>query len=246
MTRLYYTWSADDKNQSMIDESVRQRWLARLPVDKKQAICRLLHRGHQDRSLLGLCLLSSAAREMRILDPLGQAFQLADIIYPDSGKPRWQHQAATGFDFNISHSANLVVTVVSETLQVGVDVEKIRPLRRLNFRSVMRAEELAIIQHQPARFFELWSIKEAVVKAADSAGLSRMREVQINNIEQAGLSDWVAHFDNRDWYVHALSIAPGFCMMVAASAPVVYLPVRVLAIRDLLRMKPYRRYNPAP
>lgn len=214
--RLYYTWRDSDKGDSLIEDDLCEHWLSELSPEKKAAISRLLHKTDQHSSLLGLQLVKYCAHDLQVAD-----FSLSDIEYPVAGKPFWrganlsvtedtkaqanEPSSAANFDFNISHSNALVMVIASTGMRVGVDVEKIRQLKSLNFKSVMLEHELALIKNQPEHFFRLWSIKEAVVKAANTAGLSRMLEVKIDAGECAniasGAGSFAAEFESRRWQV---------------------------------------------
>jgi len=235
--RLYYTRCGSDKKHSIIDDKTRQDWLDELSEGKRSAITRLFNMTDQDSSLLGLRLLKYAAEDSGVTD-----LALADIIYPETGKPYWsggsrssQSRSTTArpgtvmdVDFNISHSDNLVMVVLSRQATVGIDVEKIRPLKSLAFRSVMQPHELTRIAQQPVLFFQLWSLKEAVVKAADSSGLPRMREVEIDTNGQTAM------FDGRQWYLKQLSLDPLFSIALACSVPLTDLRLIPLSMDDLI------------
>jgi len=211
--RLYYTWRDGDKDDSLIEDDLRERWLKELSPEKKAAVSRLLHKTDQDSSLLGLQLLKYCAHDLQVAE-----FSLSGIAYPEAGKPFWQGRTLSdnnlgdneetnpfSFDFNISHSDKLVMVVASTDRRVGVDVEKIRPLKNLNFKSVMREHELLVIIKQPEQFFRLWSIKEAVVKAANTAGLSRMLEVIIDDDKCTNMTNdncsCMAEFESQHWHL---------------------------------------------
>lgn len=87
---------------------------------------------------------------------------------PPSGKPELHHSRNTLL-FNLSHSANVALLAVSETCEVGVDVEYLRPLQdwRTLVHTVCTTEECAIIAEQPnpvAAFYRCWVGKEALLK----------------------------------------------------------------------------------
>jgi 4'-phosphopantetheinyl transferase len=98
------------------------------------------------------------------------------------GRPQWAAaDSARGLpSFNLSHARGLVAVAVGDTPAIGVDVESFGPrwLDRTELaRSVLAAPEFAWTM-QPAdargrgeRFLRLWTLKEALVKAA-GRGLS--------------------------------------------------------------------------
>jgi len=73
--------------------------------------------------------------------------------------------------FNISHSTHHAVVAVSDGAEIGVDVEEITPHRvdaeiaRRMF-SEVDFQQWVEAQDQVATFFQLWTLKEAYMKAA--------------------------------------------------------------------------------
>ena len=65
--------------------------------------------------------------------------------------------------FNISHSHGLVVLVI-DTVDVGIDVEQIRPVDEKLKAYISNKEEKEYIKDDET-FFEIWTNKEALVKA---------------------------------------------------------------------------------
>lgn len=84
---------------------------------------------------------------------------------------------AGNLHFNLSHTDGCVACVVSHHSQVGVDVERVAPHRADmdTAREVFSGAEVAALQSLSgdaftSRFFDLWTLKEAYVKAR-GAGL---------------------------------------------------------------------------
>jgi len=200
-------------------------------VKKRESIQRFINDKARLSSLLGLRLLKLCADDEGI-----PAFSLADIRYPETGKPYWQSKSAQWLDFNITHSGDVILVAMSRTLNIGVDVEKIRSLKSLSFKMVMSAEELMQIQQTPAEFFNLWSKKEAVVKAANTAGIARMRDV--------GLDKGQAMLDDACWHLESLGKLMGiedtYSAHLATSQPVADLILKEISVEDLVKQESSR------
>jgi 4'-phosphopantetheinyl transferase len=221
--RLYFVSLKIDSSWAQISNTLFHQRLSELSLQKQDSIQRLINEKDRLSSLFGLYLLKRCVQDEEIPD-----FQLSDIKYPESGKPYWHRESSHGFDFNISHSEDLILVAMSKTLKVGVDIEKRRNLKRLNFKMVMSAEELEKIQQTPDMFFDLWSKKEAVVKAADTAGISRMRDVILEN-ERAMLDDVC-------WYIKTIDklikLEEKFSAHLATSQPVDELIIKQMSLDD--------------
>jgi 4'-phosphopantetheinyl transferase len=83
---------------------------------------------------------------------------------------------STEIDFNISHSGNFVICALtgfntpktSLINKIGIDVEKKREVKYEEFEKVFTSAELDVIKtsiNPIDRFFEYWTMKEAVMKA---------------------------------------------------------------------------------
>ena len=126
------------------------------------------------------------AREM-----LGEALRLPpdDVVfaYEEGGRP---YVPDSPYRFSISHSENVVVVAI-HTADIGIDVERIRPVSMQMARRYFCAEEnLYLFGHVPQdadfaahatpdvllRFFEIWTAKEDYLKSM-GRGLTHLRSV---------------------------------------------------------------------
>jgi 4'-phosphopantetheinyl transferase len=120
---------------------------------------------------------------------LGQALGLDGEALPllrdDRGRPRL-HGSLADWDCNWSHSGDGLVVALGEGVQVGIDLERLRPrARALELAArFFTGPELAWLHAAPSTavrdhaFLRLWCAKEAVLKAHGhgvSFGLHRLR-----------------------------------------------------------------------
>lgn len=89
------------------------------------------------------------------------------------GKP---YAAGLPVRFSVGHSAGTVVCAASER-EVGVDLEKIRPV---NLKTALRfasPEELDYVRSGERAFFEIWTLKEAFFKCLGTGLTSDVKNV---------------------------------------------------------------------
>ena len=86
------------------------------------------------------------------------------------GKPRLTDHPSV--HFSLSHSGDRAMLAVSDQREIGIDIERVRPLDHLDLaRRYFHPNEVAAIEgvkapdEQLLAFFRIWTLKEAVVKA---------------------------------------------------------------------------------
>jgi 4'-phosphopantetheinyl transferase len=94
-----------------------------------------------------------------------------------TGRPALVAEHRLAMDFNIAHTQGLVVMAAGHDVRLGIDVERLERKRSLDIaRRYFSAREIAALESLPAeaqarRFVELWTLKEAYLKA-DGSGIA--------------------------------------------------------------------------
>lgn len=138
------------------------------------------------------------------------------------GKPLLSvHASEHSVRFNLSHSGEYTLYAFSADREVGVDIERIRPVTDLEkiAAQVFTRKEHALIASVPddektASFFRLWARKEALVKGAGHGLSSPWHEGYM----EATNTDRPAH-ERRCWSVQDLHCAPNYAAAVATEGP---------------------------
>ena len=115
--------------------------------------------------------------------------------------PLWR----SDIQFNIAHSGNIVGCAFSETLKIGLDIEKIRPINLADFDYIlneMDQEYLTKAMNPYDAFFKIWTIKEAVTKAIGK-GLAI-------DVQQIYIYEDYAVLGEVKWYYKTLNLATDF------------------------------------
>ncbi len=161
----FYQYNIRDLN----DESYIH-YYSLMSEEKKRRVDRFRFEDDKKRTVVGEMLARRAISEWCSVPEKIIVFEIAQ-----HGKP---YAKDLNVEFNISHSADMVVCAVDAT-PVGIDVEKIRPVDLNTAKRIFSEEEIgyifggvpdiedynhylndAILQ----RFFELWTKKEAYGK----------------------------------------------------------------------------------
>lgn len=140
--------------------------LALLSRDERLRAHRLRRPEDRERSLEAHC----AIRRILALE-LGVDPRCLEFDTTTAGKP-FLARPAKNLEFNLSHSGRHGLVAVAKDRSVGVDIEIRRPVSDLLGVALQIAtpHEIKLLRHVPASqvqraFFDLWTRKEAVLKA---------------------------------------------------------------------------------
>jgi phosphopantetheinyl transferase len=183
-----------------LDPALQSRWLAALPAGQAERLGR--RRSDPDRiaSLLGIALLIDCARAAGLEPP-----SLSALEFPVHGKPAWH----AGPDFSISHATGRVGCALAPAgVRVGLDLEARGAATGEQLRLVSSVEERSLYETSRLTADDLWTAKEAVVKAA-GADLAAAGGVSLQL--DAAVLDGVRYVLIRPL------LAPGFACTVAST-----------------------------
>jgi hypothetical protein len=153
---------------------------------------------------------------------LGVTLEVADVIRPPRMKPRLdpvRRPELGGVDFSIAASGPWVGLAILVGGRVGIDIEVERrfdltpELRALVFHPAETGPEVPDDVVSRRQFFEVWTRKEAVLKAAGLGLSMKPAEIRLE-----GDRAWMP--DGTGWYVRRLTGPEGLALAVACSFPV--------------------------
>jgi 4'-phosphopantetheinyl transferase len=160
------------------------------------------------RRILG-CLTGAAAEELQ-------------FKFSARGKPRLETQPpGEPLFFNLSHSADFALLGVLKGNEIGVDLESERELDFLEIAKGFHAEEREWLEahreHAKDAFFRLWTLREAVFKAAGESLFSGPKFFSVLP-ESGGLGRVKDPFTGglrSEWLAQNIEAWPGFKAAVA-------------------------------
>ena len=150
-----------------------------------------------------------------------------DIHAGPYGKPE-----APGVFFSLSHSGGCALLAMSDG-DVGADLERLRPAPMRTAGRVFAPEELdwlAAGEDGDARFFTLWTLKEALLKAAGRGLTQPLQEVNVLPLlrGQAAATPEGAFFGHTQLF-------DGYCLSVCTRSAAPPSAPRRLTAADILR-----------
>lgn len=127
------------------------------------------------------------------------------------GKPK-----AEGICFNLSHSGDIVICVVSK-VPVGCDIEKVKPVSRKLAERFFREEEKAYLSRfdestYAPEFCRLWTMKESYVKMTGEGLHLPLSAFEVQMGEEVRI---FREGQRQTCYLKEYSV-PGYCITVCA------------------------------
>jgi 4'-phosphopantetheinyl transferase len=195
-----------------------------LSPDERERAERFVFGLHRNHYIAGRGILRAILASYLDLNPAKIQF-----AYTPRAKPFLADMPGAGaHHFNIAHSEGLVLVAISQVCEIGVDVERIRPMPDAHdiashfFSPREKAQLNGLPTDQvPPAFFNLWTRKEACLKATGEGitELLPLTEVSFLPGEPAQLhSLWGDPKEAGQWTLEDLTPAPGYAAALAAPA----------------------------
>jgi 4'-phosphopantetheinyl transferase len=170
--------------------------------------------GYRIREAAERYIVTRALVRSVLSDRLGVAAPAIRVSRTDTGKPI----VTEGVHFNVSHSGDLVLLAVSDDQPVGVDIERKRPVLKVNAltqrwlsdlerANLARLRELGIDESDS--FLRIWSLKEAQLKAL-GVGISGSARAELDRVHVMPLDELLDPLSgprDRGGYVGAIAFA---------------------------------------
>lgn len=132
------------------------------------------------------CITADMTARAVISEKLGVSPESVVFIKDELGKPQLKNEA---LHFNLSHAGKYVALAINESRAVGIDIEKIRPVKTGMLLKVCTQKEIEYIFGKYVipgesledlgvltRFFEIWTYKEAYLKCSGVGIRKDMKE----------------------------------------------------------------------
>lgn len=201
-----------------LDESVEARYRALMSAEEREAERRFLVEGARRLHVLARGLQRVVlASYLPGADPASLIFAKGPKGRPALAPPF----DASGIDFNLAHTAGMVVMAVCAGVKPGVDIEglsKTMPLaaaRRYFSVAEVAALDALPDEEKPGRFVRLWTLKESYLKAIGT-GIAGGLGSMTFNLEAGGCGfERAADPDAARWQFLQYTLAPDYVVAVA-------------------------------
>ena len=145
--------------------------LKKLPLEWHERANRYKFEADSSNFVIGRLLLKEGLKK------IGKENLFNKIDYQESGKPILENVY-----FSISHTKDLVMCAVTELGEIGIDIEKVKPVELDDFESFFTTDEWDDINNHSEpllRFYWYWTRKESIIKAL-GVTLSYLHQIKID------------------------------------------------------------------
>ena len=168
---------------------------------------------------------------------LGQQFEQAprdiEFCYGEYGKPKMEQttssatsqSASCDFHFNLSHSGEIALCALGHSRKVGIDIEKLKPMKRLESmmeRCFVESEQSHIktADNPSQAFLQYWTCKEAYLKAIGLGLIQSMQTVEVQLVPPQLRT--VPHDCAEGWHLELLPLPKDYlgALVIAGDATV--------------------------
>jgi len=189
---MIYTYYS--KISKKLHNTLIQKTLSEFPVDYQYRILSYRRWQEAQSSLLGRLLLRYGLQTY--------GYTNCQINYTKYKKPYFNNNPIR---FNISHSGRIVICSITTWGNIGIDIEKMKPIDINDFRKQMTMFEWNTISNSEnvrSAFYDYWTRKEAVIKA-NGKGLY----IPLNSFNVISLK---AVLENQPYFLKELEISENY------------------------------------
>ena len=195
---ILYTYLNRHSHKKLLEQ-----FLLNYSVDLQKKILRYRRWQDAQASLIGRMLLFKG------IEKFDKNYREEDLKYTKYKKPYFLDEQ---LKFNISHSGELVVCIISDSSEVGIDVELMNGIHIENFKSQMTNSEwnnIILSNNKLHSFYAYWTAKESVLKA-HGMGLS----IPLKSFE---IIDNVAMVDECFFYLKEIDIDRNYKCFISST-----------------------------
>ena len=168
---LYIFDGIDLQNERLYDDM-----LPFLSVQRLEKVNRLRSEITKRASLTVFMLLRLALWQIHGIN------EAVEFEFGEFEKPRLMNHP--DIFFSLSHSGNVAACAVSSN-NIGVDVQKVKPIKNKLAKRVLTGEEYSIFLNSPKPddyFCEIWTVKESFLKKSGDGLTKELREISARNV----------------------------------------------------------------
>ena len=218
-------WLVDDRE--VTDVALLEQYQALLSAVENERLERLLFTRHRHQFLVTRALLRSVLAKYvadDLLEPRADSSP-EGLVFESGPQGKPCLPVAPNLEFNLTHTKGLAALAVTRDVPIGLDVEylsRVADVVRLTERYFAQAEIEALyrlpVNAWNNRFYDLWTLKEAYLKACGTGLQTPLRDFSFA-FSEAGID---IHFsealpdDPANWRFWQMTLAGDYRLSLAA------------------------------
>ncbi|MCI3939185.1 4'-phosphopantetheinyl transferase superfamily protein [Chryseobacterium aahli] len=170
MLKILYSYIDKNKHNYLLHEK-----LVEMPLDFQQRVSRYKKWQNVQASIIGRLLLDNLIKTFDL------NLSIEKLVYNSNQKPYFEN---TNIFFNVSHTEDIVVCVITDINEIGIDIEKLQNININNFKNFLTRHEWETLnnsQNAMDSFISLWTQKESVIKATGYGLSLNLASFEIEN-----------------------------------------------------------------
>ncbi len=181
---------------------------------------------------------SDRERQLRIASKALLVHALKELdVYPRVSLEHYGYSPAhqpilVGSDlvFSLSHSGNIALCAITSGRKLGVDIEKVKPVRLelmkfyfdpVPWQAIINAHDTNLTFHQ------YWTMREATIKASGHA-------IEPMELSEITIEDNVTQLRNETYYSRILSLPHDYIASIASDQEIIDFELSEIALESLL------------
>lgn len=215
-----HVWAAS----LQVSADTLERLRVTLSADELERASRYKFDVHRNRYLAGRGILRSILARY-----LNNTASDLEFTYSAHQKPELTRATNSGgLHFNLAHTGDLAVIAIANAAPLGVDVEEVRAIKDVEdlVARFFSSRENELFQQlapekKSAAFFNLWTRKEALLKATGEGITGGLNRVEVSFLESEPARLLAINGDSNrasEWTLNAFAPASGFVGALAIRA----------------------------
>jgi len=198
MIHIYYKYISEANHTKYLEQ-----YLNKFSYEFQNKVSRFYRWQDAQLSLLGRVLLCEGLKNFDL------TYDNLDLDYTEFNKPYFKNSK---IKFNISHSGEIVICVLTNDVEIGIDIEIMNETNLEDFKSQMTINEWQIIinsEDKTRSFFKYWTEKEAVIKSHGNGLSIPLKSFEVSNDK--------TEIDNQVFYLKSLPIDENYYCCISST-----------------------------
>jgi 4'-phosphopantetheinyl transferase len=213
MIHILYTYISEENHKSLLKE-----FSPNFSIDFQNRIMRFRRWQDAQLSFLGRILLYTGIKKFN------KEYEENSIKYTKYKKPYFEDGE---IQFNISHSGEMVVCVVSDAGDIGIDIELLKNINIEDFKPQMTDNEWKQVATSSSKidsFYTYWTQKEAVIKAHGKGLFFALKSFEISENE--------AIIDGKTFFLREIKLDDKYKCFISTNTLITKELIRITALKS--------------